>query len=75
MATLANRRLGDLVAEAPERAVALERLGLDYCCHGHRTLDQACTEAGLDTDDIAAVLEGVHRHTATQVPDEPVALA
>lgn len=41
-------RLGDLVTEHPGLARELERRGLDYCCHGRRTLDDAAREAGLD---------------------------
>ena len=37
-----------LVAQAPGRAVVLDRLGLDYCCHGGRSLTEACAAAGLD---------------------------
>ncbi len=48
--------LGDLVTDHPGIARALERHGLDYCCHGQRTLGDACTEAGLDADTVAADL-------------------
>ena len=30
--------LGELVTENPAAAPVLERFGLDYCCHGDRTL-------------------------------------
>lgn len=43
-----DRALGELVAERPARARVFERLGIDYCCHGHRSLLDASTEAGLD---------------------------
>jgi regulator of cell morphogenesis and NO signaling len=48
--------LGDLVAEAPARAALFDGLGLDYCCHGQRTLLDACTAAGLDVDAVAGQL-------------------
>jgi regulator of cell morphogenesis and NO signaling len=51
-----------------------ERLGLDYCCHGHRTLDEACTSAGLDPAAIALALDDV-APTAADHPTEPAALA
>lgn len=44
-----DRSLGDLVAERPARARVFERLGIDYCCHGHRSLLDASTDAELDT--------------------------
>jgi regulator of cell morphogenesis and NO signaling len=49
--------LGDLVAERPGAARVLDRLGLDFCCHGEQTLGSACEEAGLDPASVAADLE------------------
>lgn len=51
-----NRTLGDLVAENPDRAAVMEAWGLDFCCGGSRTLDQACREAGLDAATVARLL-------------------
>jgi regulator of cell morphogenesis and NO signaling len=52
-----TRTLADLVAEVPCRAWVLDRLGLDFCCHGQRTLTDACADAGLDVDVVAGQLE------------------
>lgn len=56
-----DRTLGDLVAERPARARVFERLGIDYCCHGHRTLGEASIGVGLDpvavADEVAAVVD------------------
>ena len=49
--------LGELVAARPETARTLDRHGLDYCCHGQRTLAEACRAAGLDPAAVAAELE------------------
>jgi len=49
--------LGELVTETPAAAHVLERFGLDYCCHGDRTLDDACSDGGLDIDDVTAQLD------------------
>ena len=48
--------VGHLVVERPERWRVLERLGIDYCCGGRRTLGQACREAGLDSHAVAREL-------------------
>lgn len=40
--------LGALVDAHPETARELERLGLDYCCGGQRSLADACAGQGLD---------------------------
>ena len=34
--------LGELVTRHPQLARVFDGLGLDYCCGGGRTLDQAC---------------------------------
>ena len=65
--TVATRSLGDLVAEAPARAALFDGLGLDYCCHGQRTLLDACTAAGLDVDAVAGQI--VDRFGAVDVSD------
>ena len=52
--TLDQRTLADVVAERTDTTRVFERLGLDYCCHGDRLLDDACDAAGLDADEVAA---------------------
>ena len=75
MPDIAARTLGDLVTEAPRRAAVLERLGLDYCCHGDRTLADACTTAGLDAAAVAGDLADTALTGAADHPSEPAALA
>ncbi|MGH3262814.1 MAG: DUF542 domain-containing protein, partial [Trebonia sp.] len=53
------RTLADLVDENPARAVILDRVGLDFCCHGKRTLAEACAASGLDPAQVAAKLDNV----------------
>lgn len=48
--------LGDLVTAHPGLASELERRGLDYCCGGRSTLDEAARAAGLDPTDLAREL-------------------
>lgn len=61
-----QKTLAELVAENPARAVVLDRLGLDFCCHGNRSLDAACEAAGLDPREIGAALDAV----ADDVPSD-----
>lgn len=58
--------LGDLVAANPASARVLDRFGLDYCCHGDRTLADACAEAGVDATAVAGALD--------EAPVEPSAV-
>lgn len=50
--------LGQIVRARPARARVLERLGLDYCCGGRRTLAEACGERGLDPNTVRVILAG-----------------
>lgn len=45
--------LGEIVTLRPSVAADLERRGLDYCCHGGRSLADAAREAGLDGQIVA----------------------
>lgn len=45
--------LGEIVTLHPSLAADLERRGLDYCCHGARTLATAAHDAGLDPQTVA----------------------
>jgi len=48
--------LGAIVTAHPSLAGDLERLGLDYCCGGGRTLADACDAQGLDVATVAEEL-------------------
>ena len=69
--TLTARSLGALVAEAPARARVFDHLGLDYCCHGDRSLAEASEAAGLDPDTVIAALAAIVTPAVT-APTEPV---
>jgi regulator of cell morphogenesis and NO signaling len=58
--------LAEIVTLRPSLAVDLEQRGLDYCCHGGRTLTEAAREAGLDAQTVADELSAAH-------VDEPAA--
>jgi len=51
-----NNTLAELVDSYPRLPRELERLGLDYCCGGARSLAEACTARGLDPAATATAL-------------------
>lgn len=51
--------VGRLVAERPSRARVFERFGIDYCCGGGRSLEEASASAGVAVDRLLAELETV----------------
>lgn len=48
--------LGGIVAERPQTAAVFERLGLDYCCGGQQTLEDACRSLDLEPETVATLL-------------------
>jgi regulator of cell morphogenesis and NO signaling len=62
--------VGQLVAERPERGRLFERLGIDYCCAGRVTLDEACAKRGLDPANVRAQLKASYEGPVdTREPD------
>lgn len=68
MAINAQSTIGQLVTERPSRARVFERVGIDYCCGGGKTLDAACAAKGLQA---GAVLQELRESDAARGP-EPV---
>lgn len=62
--------IGALVAEDASRTRVFERLGIDYCCGGGRSLAEACEERGLDPQTVATVLDAATSSSST--PHEAV---
>ncbi len=51
--------LGDLVAENYRLAAVLSSYGLDFCCHGNRTLKEACDQKGIKFEEVQKSLQTV----------------
>lgn len=63
--TTTTPTLAELVDTNPAVAPLLDRLGLDYCCHGDVTLAEACATVGLDPTAVTAELETIEPATGT----------
>lgn len=50
----ANESIGSIAVAYPESVAVFARHGLDFCCGGSRSLEEACATAGLDADRIRA---------------------
>jgi regulator of cell morphogenesis and NO signaling len=53
---LATRTVGELVAADFRAAAVFEQFGIDFCCSGRRTLDEACRAAAADAAAVAHAL-------------------
>jgi regulator of cell morphogenesis and NO signaling len=57
MSISATRTVKELAIEVPGATRVFDKLGIDYCCGGSRTLGDACAAAGLPSDEVLARLE------------------
>ncbi|MCC6428284.1 MAG: iron-sulfur cluster repair di-iron protein [Phycisphaerales bacterium] len=51
--------VGQLVAQRPARARVFERLGIDYCCGGRKTLAAVCAQRGLEVSLVQSQLDAI----------------
>src|SRR5215510_5999472 len=54
---LADRTVGELVAERPGRSRVFQTFGIDFCCQGARTLREACERKGVPCESVVEQLE------------------
>ena len=69
---LMAQTVADLVIAAPATARVFERHGLDYCCHGRRSLTEACTDAGVSVATVLADLDAVTDDAPAALPTDGV---
>ncbi len=66
MSTTTEKTVRELALEIPAAARVFERLGIDYCCRGACTLEQACQDANLSVEEARAWLEDARRTPAPE---------
>lgn len=50
MKVQSNQNIGELVAQDYRSAGVFKKYGIDFCCQGNRTINDACTETLLDVE-------------------------
>jgi regulator of cell morphogenesis and NO signaling len=77
MTIATTKTVGEIAAEMPNATREFEKLGIDYCCGGNRTLGEACAEAKISVDEALERLEKSMTATApgrdTDWQDQPLA--
>ena len=68
-----TRTVRDFAIEVPGATRLFERHGIDYCCGGGSSLEDACAARGVDISLVAAQLDELRDGTATSAPGESVA--
>jgi len=56
---VATRTVGELVADDFRAAAVFEQFGIDFCCSGRRTLDEACRAAAADPVSVVRALRAL----------------
>lgn len=57
METLENKTVGSTVALDYRTASVFQKYGIDFCCKGGQTIDEACQKKGLETNQILKDIE------------------
>jgi regulator of cell morphogenesis and NO signaling len=67
MSVTTEKTVREMAVENPAATRVFEKLGIDYCCGGNRSLKQACRAANLPVDQVLDSLEMAEQTTrATQ---------
>lgn len=61
--------IGEIVAEDFRTAAVFSKYGIDFCCKGHRTLDEVCDRKGITIEDIATQLTAATHATSRETID------
>jgi len=65
--------IGELAVAIPQAIPVLERLGIDYCCHGEQRVQAACSAAGITADELLQLIGAAEKQPAGQAWDaEPL---
>lgn len=65
---MTEKTVRELALENPAATRVFEKLGIDYCCGGNQTLEQACRAGALPVDQVTDSLAAADR-AATAAPD------
>src|SRR5690348_10769990 len=67
MSVVTEKTVRELALENPAATRVFDKLGIDYCCGGKRSLEEACRTANLNLDEVCASLE----NACTPTPAPP----
>jgi regulator of cell morphogenesis and NO signaling len=61
MSVATTKTVGELVLDFPDATRVFEKLGIDYCCGGKRSLEEACDTAKISVDEVLSALENAEQ--------------
>ena len=63
METTHKITIGEIVAKDFRTAAIFSKYGIDFCCKGHRTLEEVCEKKNIDAERLGTQLESVLKNT------------
>lgn len=67
---ITGKTVRELVLELPQGTRVFERLGIDYCCHGERLLEEACALAHVEVEEVERALAETEERPAEPGQDD-----
>ncbi len=64
-----NKTVGEIVAEDYRAASVFEKFGIDFCCKGNRTIDEACAGKEINPEAVTEMLSSLNAESAGNLPD------
>lgn len=65
MTVIAEKTVRDLALESSSATRVFEKLGIDYCCGGDKSLEEACRATGRSIEQVQQALDEAARNAAT----------
>jgi regulator of cell morphogenesis and NO signaling len=69
MSVSTARTVRELALQIPEATRIFERIGIDYCCGGGRSLEEACAAANCSVDEVLDSLEFAEQEAGAKKKD------
>ena len=67
MSAIADKTVRDLALETSSATRVFEKLGIDYCCGGNKSLEEACRTANLSLEQVQRALDTAEQDSKTAV--------
>ena len=64
-----QKQIGQFVADDYRTAAVFNSYGIDFCCKGHRTIEEVCDKKGIDSNELINSLDIVLTKASTQTID------
>src|SRR5690606_15857907 len=69
MEKIMERTIGQIVADDYRSAPVFEKFGIDFCCNGNRSIEEACEQKKLESRELTKALETALAQTTTVTTD------